>query len=196
MSEEKEKGKVFEGVGVEELEEDPQGEVVEVEKSGSERNLDASIPLQTKKARDKQEAFLEAYAVHGTITGAAQAIGATRRIHYNWLNEDPEYPEKFEAARESYKETLKNEIHRRAIHGQDKPVIYKGQIHDWYKEMSDNLLMFHAKAHMPEYKDSYQPIAGQGQPVQVLAQQFNIGNLESQDIDKLREITAKAYKSD
>lgn len=47
-------------------------------------------------------------------------------------------------------ERLEYEMHRRAYEGVDKPVIYQGEITATYKDYSDTLAIFLAKAHRPE----------------------------------------------
>ena len=74
----------------------------------------------------QQRKFLAGYVVTGRITGAAEIAGCAKIRHYEWMQK-PEYQEAFA---EAYKQAVANveeEIHRRAIEGDDEPVIYQGK---------------------------------------------------------------------
>lgn len=105
----------------------------------------------------KKRAFLLSFAECGNIRRAAEESGVTRRAHYFWLKEDPDYAEAFEDAKEMAIEALEEEARRRAHDGVDKPVFYKGDKVATVKEYSDTLLIFLLKSLRPEkYRDHYQ----------------------------------------
>jgi hypothetical protein len=81
-----------------------------------------------KKRRELlQRKFLAAYARAGTIKGAACAARIKRGCHYNWLEKDPSYPERFEAAHEQVMDDWEAEAARRATKGVRRVVFYKGE---------------------------------------------------------------------
>jgi hypothetical protein len=76
--------------------------------------------------------------------------------HYQWLRDDPTYPERFREAQQIAVRVLEDEAVRRAFEGDKKLVTYKGKpvrINGEYLYevvRSDNLLMFLLKAHDPK----------------------------------------------
>ncbi len=108
-----------------------------------------------KVKHTKQRAFLKNYMVTGgVITRAAKLANMDRRYHYRWLAEDEVYREAFEEAERESIDVLEAELHRRAVTGTDKPILYKGEITGTYKEYSDILLMFLLKKKVPAYRDN------------------------------------------
>lgn len=111
-------------------------------------------PLEKFNDRAK-EVYLETIAARGTITAACDAACVSRQCVWEHREKYPEFAEAEELARQRYRdEVVEREIQRRAIEGIDKPVYYKGQRIDTIKEYSDTLLIFHAKRHIPEYRDA------------------------------------------
>ena len=137
------------------------------------------IPAK-KRPPARQKAFLLAYSLCGNRTQAARAVECDRTLHYVWLK-NPEYAKAFEQAQEEFCENIEAEIRRRGMDGIDEPVIYQGKLSYLpmvdvktgevlrdeagrlrpsdqpltVRKYSDNLLMFLAKAVMPEkYRDS------------------------------------------
>lgn len=103
---------------------------------------------------DMKAGFLEEFVANGgVVTGAAKAVGTTSRTIYNWLKADPEFKDAFEDARQAANDTLRREIHRRAVEGWEEPVYQGGNLVGYTRKYSDTLLIFQAKARMPEYRD-------------------------------------------
>ena len=98
----------------------------------------------------KKAAFLDAFATMGTITHAATAAGITRRLHYVWMDNDPEYVTAFREAEQKAIEGLEREARRRAIEGTEEPVFHQGQQVGAIRKYSDTLLIFLLKAARPE----------------------------------------------
>jgi hypothetical protein len=103
-----------------------------------------------KQHHKKQRAFLAAYAECGNITKAAEIAEINRASHYDWMNDDPDYPELFKAADEAAGDKLEQEARRRAVEGTKKPVFYKGAVCGTVTEYSDLLLMFLLKGVRPD----------------------------------------------
>lgn len=118
-----------------------------------------------------QRAFLAAYEEYGTVAGAARAVGCERTNHnHRWLS-NPEYEAAFKEAKEASVQFLETEIRRRALEGDDEPVIYQGKrCYEMVRNLkgklvkkpltikrkSDNLGMFILKGERPEkYRDNW-----------------------------------------
>lgn len=104
------------------------------------------------------ESFLQDYAKHGSITKAAAVAGVARDTVYKRRSEVPEFREAMEIAREYYREWLKEEIDRRAVSGTLEETVRVQEDADGNtlttitrtNRVSDTMLIFHAKAMMPE----------------------------------------------
>lgn len=107
------------------------------------------------ETRAKQNLFLEQYVIEGTISHAARKLKMSTNLHYDWLNSDPTYPERFKAAYRECAEMLEREARRRAIEGVNEPIgWYRGEPGGFVTKYSDVLLIFLLKGAMPDkYKD-------------------------------------------
>ena len=113
--------------------------------------------------RTRQVIFLKALAEFGTLTQAAKVARVNAATHRKWLDADPWFREQFKEALQNYRDLVAEEIHNRAIHGVEVPIIGKVQTelgpedaiigHKTVK--SDLLLMFHAKRVDPAYRDNH-----------------------------------------
>lgn len=77
---------------------------------------------------NKQEAFLKAYALSANLSKAARDAGIVRDLHYQWMREDPFYPDLFEQCRREAAQSLEDEAVRRGKEGIEQPVIYQGKV--------------------------------------------------------------------
>jgi hypothetical protein len=77
----------------------------------------------------------------GSITVASRWAKVSRQAHYKWLDVDPAYKPKFEAAIRRGVTVLADEAIRRGREGVRKPVFYKGKIVGYVQEYSDTLLL-------------------------------------------------------
>lgn len=98
----------------------------------------------------KKAAFLAAYAELGNVTHAARTAEIDRSTHYEWLESDAEYRERFRVAHEEACDSLEHEARRRAVTGTLKPVFYKGKRCGSIREYSDTLLIFLMKGALPD----------------------------------------------
>lgn len=97
----------------------------------------------------RQRAFMRVFAEVGNVTRAAAIVGVSRRIHYVWLDRDPEYALEFERVRERAYDLLRDEAVRRAM-GYSVPVYHHGVKVGTRKKYSDTSLMFLLKETFPE----------------------------------------------
>lgn len=114
------------------------------------------MPAPTAHTAANQRAFLVAFAELGNITAAARSVGIDRRSHYDWLRSDPAYPDLFAEAEEQAIESLEQEARRRAVHGTEEPVFWKGEQVGGVRKYSDTLLIFLLKGARPErYRERF-----------------------------------------
>jgi hypothetical protein len=98
----------------------------------------------------RQARFLAAYAECASIKVACRWAHVTPSAHYQWLENDPEYPAKFRKAGERAARVYRDEATRRAVQGIRKAVRYKGKVIAWDTEYSDSLMLAFLKATAPE----------------------------------------------
>lgn len=96
------------------------------ELGGGAAPSDNSDTLRARKTR-----FLEALALVGNVSQAAELAAIHRDTHYGWLEpeRDPEgiYRKEVDAATERFRDRVRAEVRRRAIDGWMEPVTYQGQ---------------------------------------------------------------------
>ena len=108
-------------------------------------------------AHPKKGAFLAAFEECGSITKSAVAAGIYRRTHYDWLENDEDYGERFKEAKEVACEALELEARRRAVEGWDEPVFFKDEVVGHKRRFDSTLLIFLLKANNPEkFADRHQ----------------------------------------
>ncbi len=110
-------------------------------------------PQKETTTQDKQAAFLVAFAQTAIVRASAQDAGISRRTVYDWLEHDEAFSLAFNQAKEDARDVLRAEIYRRAHDGWDEPVWGPTALKGTVRKYSDTLLIFHAKAMMPEYRD-------------------------------------------
>src|SRR5262249_20625160 len=104
--------------------------------------------------------FIQVYVQTWSVAEAAKRSGTSRAAHYKRMERDPRYKAEFEDCEEIIRDTIREEIRRRAIEGIKRPMMYKGvQCRDengqlmYLTEYSDYLLLQLARAHCPEFRD-------------------------------------------
>jgi hypothetical protein len=98
----------------------------------------------------RQAKFLEAYAVIGTISGAARAIGAQPSIHKNWMERHSTYRAAFENAAQRVKDRLWETAYKLGTRGSKKGIYYKGDRVASEYEINTGILAKLLDAEMPE----------------------------------------------
>jgi len=106
--------------------------------------------------------FLKAYLVCGIISDACKAVvvngqALDRNLPNTWAKEHPEFEERYAAAREEVNDQIEKEIYRRAVLGWDEPVFQGGKKVGIIHKYDSTLLIFLAKANMPnKYRDKFE----------------------------------------
>lgn len=110
--------------------------------------------------RDQRDVFLQAFALSGLIFKACRAAGIVQETYRRWQRDNIEgFADEAEEAKAVYRESLEAEIHRRAVDGVPVPLLGgkdRDKIIVTVQEYSDRLLEFHAKRHIPEYREKQQ----------------------------------------
>jgi hypothetical protein len=133
--------------------------------------------------RPKKAAFLAAYAQTSCITESANIAGVARQTHYDWMANDPAYPQLFENARQEANDALQREARRRAIEGWDEPVYQQGVCVGHKRRYSDTCLMALLNANVPEkFRSRVEHTGANGGPMQVASQVAVVGQ---EDIRRL-----------
>lgn len=113
-------------------------------------------PLTAEEHAEAQRVFLAEYGKYGNVTDGCKKAGISRTTVYRWQEHDETFGLQFNQAKETYCDSLRHEIHRRAHTGVSKPIYQGGKRVGYVREFSDTLLIFEAKARMPEYRDKLQ----------------------------------------
>ena len=122
----------------------------------------AKLKRPTKVQRARMNSFLQAYVVCGSISDATKAVVVRgqplgRNAPAVWIRQFPEFADKMAVAREEVNDQIEKEIYRRAVEGWDEPVYQGGAQVGTIHKYDSTLLIFMAKANMPEkYRDKYE----------------------------------------
>jgi hypothetical protein len=111
---------------------------------------------QERKAA--QARFLETFASTGIVLTGCRAAGVARQTVDYWLKHDQEFAERYGLARREADDRLRAEIYRRGVQGTNRRKTVTGadgriERIEEVTEVSDTLLIFLAKARMPEFRD-------------------------------------------
>jgi hypothetical protein len=119
--------------------------------------------LTAEEKRRAQAVFLEAFAQSANVTAACRKAGISRETIYRWQEHDATFSLRFKQAEAEANDVIRAAIFQRAVQGVDKPLHYQGRVvvdergqRLTVKEYSDTLLIFLAKARMPEFRERQQ----------------------------------------
>src|SRR6266567_4988173 len=116
----------------------------------------------TKEEREKtQQVFLHAFKSTGNIRASCLMSGIDRSTVYQWGEHDETFALEYQQACLDVDDLIDAEIFRRAIHGENKPIVSMGKVvRDeqtgevvMHAEKSDQLLIFLAKSRMDKYRE-------------------------------------------
>lgn len=117
----------------------------------SSRGLGKHVP-DRKKVMDT---FLESYSQTHNILVSCLAANVDRTTIWRWASEDQSFGTRYRDAEADYRDRLHSELHRRIFEGIEKPITVAGK-REVIRELSDTLLIFEMKRHMPEYRDRWE----------------------------------------
>lgn len=129
----------------------------------------AGIKLTKEQTRELQDKFLKSFASNGNVRVACLAAGIDRSTVHHWNERDEQFSMQYNKAKLDVDDGLRAEIFKRAMLGDDEVTTSDETIIDTIdgtsitkhkktisRRKSDILLMFHAKARMPEYREKQQ----------------------------------------
>lgn len=146
-------------------------------------DIDIKLTPQKKLTkRDKQALFLASFARNANVLLSAHLAGVSRQMVYKWLEHDEPFSFAYNQAKEDANDVLRAEIYRRGHDGVEEPILSQGQLVYEYepvldeltgeqrkdekgklmwkrgkmvtmRKYSDTLLIFLAKARMPEFRE-------------------------------------------
>ena len=145
-----------------------------------DQQLAAAKETNDARRRAQISAFLDALADTCNAREAARVVGIAARTPHHWRklsrenDNDPAWlvtwsgddePKPFylawDEAMDAAIENIEKEVHRRAVEGVEEPLVFKGRkTGDTIKRKSDLMLIFLAKRHRHEFRDSFnvQPV--------------------------------------
>ena len=103
-----------------------------------------------KPLTERQQAFLDAYRVHGKVKPAAEQAGCSRELHYGAMRTSETYRDEFALVQQRLADELEEEMWQRAVYGVKIPKFYRGEIIGYDIRYSDVLLMRLMEANDPE----------------------------------------------
>ena len=92
------------------------------------------------EGRGRRTAFLAALQEGRSITGAAVAAGVNRTLLYKWRGEIAEFAAAWNEAVRTAADLIEDEALRRAMHGVQRPVFWRGEQIGSVTTYSDRLL--------------------------------------------------------
>lgn len=112
--------------------------------------------IHTSKKDDERQAiqaiFLATFERSANITESCRTAGIDRSTFYDWLEKYETFSLLYNQAKEIANDTIRAEIFRRGHDGYDEQVLVGGRLHTVHK-YSNTLLIFLAKARMPEFRE-------------------------------------------
>ena len=125
----------------------------------------AKKPKQSEAIRTlKKRKYCDEYAKTGVMLGSCEIVDIHHTTLAKWKEEDPEFREACELAKQVYIERLEKEVDRRAFEGQrrlkfDKNgLVQRDENGDVYEEwnFNSNLAMFRLKRLDPGYRERHE----------------------------------------
>lgn len=116
--------------------------------------------LTKEETIEIQEKFLEAFSVTANVRSACMQVGVDRSTIRSWEDKDEAFAVRYKDAKDDANDLVREELHRRAMEGYDKPLVSWGKlVYDeegkvaTEKVYSDNLLSLLARARLPEFRE-------------------------------------------
>ena len=100
-----------------------------------------------------QATFLATFEQSANVTQACRAANISREMIYTWLEHDAEFSILYHQAEQIANDAIRAEIFRRGHDGWDEPQFSAGKHMGNVRKYSDTLLIFLAKARMPEFRE-------------------------------------------
>ncbi len=113
---------------------------------------------------EKADAFLEQLGRTGSVTAAAEQAGLGRTQLYERRRTHKRFAAAWDKALALGVERLHDDAMRRALEGDERPIVHKGELVATERRFDNRLLQFLLKAHKPEFAGSA-PVASESEQV-------------------------------
>lgn len=141
----------------------------------------------TRVPAETWTAFLKCLAETGHVKDSCAAVGLNRITAYTRKTQDEEFAAEWEKAHAIGFSVLEDEAKRRAYHGVQKGVYYKGELVDTETVYSDQLMMFLMQGTNAKYKRKQEITGADGGAFLMLAKLDDDG-LDDLIEQKMREL--------
>jgi hypothetical protein len=149
------------------------------------------VKLTSAQRIEAQSAFLKSFANAGNVRAACMSANVDRSTVRQWEEHDTDFSLKYNLAKEDVNDAIRGEIFRRAMFGEERFVTSMGKVvyHEdkplTIREKSDTLLIFQAKARMPEYREK-QEVTHSGS--------IDVSGAKEELLRRLTELEARAHE--
>lgn len=127
-----------------------------------------------------ERAFITALANTGIVRAASQAAQVGRSTVYDRREASEAFAAAWDDALQEAADMMEAEALRRAVHGWQEPVYYKGKVVGHVLKHSDVLLIFILKAARPEkYRERYEHTGKDGGPIEFDARSVLAARLDA-----------------
>jgi hypothetical protein len=106
--------------------------------------------LSVKDTGRAKALYLQKYLETGRNDVSARAAGIQPQTFYLWKQNDPEFKEAFELAKEIALQSFEDAAVRRGVHGVLKPIYQQGNLVGHERRYSDSMLSMILKGGLPE----------------------------------------------
>ena len=117
-------------------------------------NIGQSTRIEKSKCHWEQ-AFLKMLEGTANVQEACKTVGVARSTVYERRAKDSQFAERWTDAIEGFCDNLEEECIRRAMHGVERGIYYKGKRIATERDYSDRLLEFLLKKYRPEFRDNH-----------------------------------------
>lgn len=140
--------------------------------------------------RYEKDAFIENLTLTGLEREARVHAGVSLAKYRKALDDDPDFAEQVQEAKERAVDRLESEARRRAVEGVTRHVYYKGEVVGEQTDYSDSLLMFLLKANRPDkFGDKTTLKGSKAEPLRIEIRDVS-GNVETYSADAVRAVVA------
>lgn len=142
----------------------------------------------------EKDAFIEHLALTGLEREARTHAGVSVAKYRKALDDDPDFAEQVQEAKERAVDLLEVEARRRAVDGVTRHVYYKGEVVGEQTEYSDSLLMFLLKANRPDKFGDKTTIKGsKAEPLKIEVVDV-LGNTENYPASAVRAVVREVVE--
>jgi len=116
-----------------------------------------ATPKKSNGFYEWSKTFLDELSKNPNVSRAARIAGVNRATAYKHKKSNDAFSAAWDEAIEEAVDVMEEEMWRRAVEGTNRPIIHKGEVTGTFKEYSDTLMIFLAKAHRPErFRERYE----------------------------------------